>query len=82
MLSPTNTPMQTGLIPLLGIDIWEHAYVLSGAMKPATARILTQKNPYTRYYLDYKNVRPDYLTAIWDVVNFDVVSKRLAAAKA
>jgi Fe-Mn family superoxide dismutase len=48
----------TGLVPLLGVDVWEHAY-----------------------YLQYKNVRPDYLNAVWDVVDFANVSERLAAAK-
>jgi Fe-Mn family superoxide dismutase len=43
----------TGLIPLLGIDVWEHAY-----------------------YLQYKNVRPDYVKAIFDIINWNDINAR------
>ena len=33
------------------------------------------------YYLQYKNVRPDYVKNVWTVVNWKNVAERFAAAK-
>ena len=65
-LSVTSTPNQDNplmiaggtLTPILGIDVWEHAY-----------------------YLKYKNVRPEYVQAIFNVIDWTKVASLYAEAK-
>lgn len=52
-----NNPMSLGKIPLLTVDVWEHAY-----------------------YLKYQNKRADYVSSLFDIINWNVVSERFEKA--
>lgn len=53
-----DNPMMQGHKPIMGIDVWEHAY-----------------------YLKYQNLRPDYIDAWWNVVDWDKVAENYKKAR-
>jgi Fe-Mn family superoxide dismutase len=54
--SNAGTPITDDLVPLLTVDLWEHAY-----------------------YIDYRNVRPNYLEGFWALANWEFAAANLSA---
>ena len=49
-----SNPLRKGMTPLLGFDVWEHAY-----------------------YLDFQNRRADHIQALWDIIDWEAMEKRM-----
>jgi Fe-Mn family superoxide dismutase len=61
--------------------IIEQLYDQQGNIAAATTPLLMLDMWEHAFYLDYKNVKGDYVTAFWNIINWDDVAKRFAAAR-
>lgn len=79
-----DVPETLGVEPLLGVDVWEHAYCAwrrRQLLCALRARKRLTPFPACPADLQYKNLRPDYLKAIWEVIDFKDVEARFEAAR-